>query len=87
MSGRLRDFFHTCVVYKPKIVYIFFQNAAPGQKILESPSNLIYLLVTVNVISMSVWLTDQNGKLLDLRGEKLTISFHLREREQHVCTI
>ena len=63
------------------VVYNFFPNAAPGQKILESSSNLIYLPVTVDVIStLSVWLTDQNGKVLDLRGEELTIRFHLRQR-------
>ena len=63
------------------VVYNFFQNVAPGQKILEAPHNLIYLPVTVDVIStLSVWLTDQNGKVLELRGEELTIRFHLRER-------
>ena len=56
-------------------------NAAPGQKILEAPHNLIYLPVTVGIIStLSVWLMDQHGKLLDLRGDELTIHFHLRER-------
>ena len=63
------------------VAYNFFPNAAPGQKILDSPHNLIYLSVTVDVISnLSVWLTDQHGKLLDLRGEEKTIRFHLRER-------
>ena len=63
------------------VVYNFSPNAAPGQKILEAPHNLIYLPVTVDGIStLSVWLTDQDGELLDLRGEKLTIRFHLRER-------
>ena len=63
------------------VVYNFFPNAAPGQKILEAPHKLIYLPVTVDVIStLSVWLSDQDGELLDLRGEKLTIRFHLRER-------
>ena len=59
----------------------FLPNAAPGQKILEAPHNIISLPVTVDIIStLSVWLTDQHGKLLDLRGEELTIRFHLRER-------
>ena len=63
------------------VVYNFFLSAAPGQKILEAPHNLIYLPVTVDVVStLSVWLTDQDGEHLDLRGEKLTIRFHLRER-------
>ena len=63
------------------VVYNFFPNAALGQKIVEAPRNLIYLPVTVDVIStLSVWLTDQDGEHLDLRGEKLAICFHLRER-------
>ena len=63
------------------VAYNFFTNAVPGQKILEAPHDLIYLPVTVDVISnLSVWLTDQHGRLLDLRGEELTIRFHLRER-------
>ena len=56
------------------VVYNSFPNAAPGQKILEAPHNLIYLPTTVDVIStLSAWLSDQDGGLLDLRGEKLTI--------------
>ena len=63
------------------VAYNFFPNAAPGQKILEAPHNLIYLQVTADVISsLSVRLTDQQGKLLDLRGEELTIRLYLRER-------
>ena len=63
------------------VVYNFFPNAAPGQKILEAPHNLIYLSVTVDIIStLSVWLMDQDGEHLDLCGEKVTIRFHLRER-------
>ena len=63
------------------VAYNFFPNAASGQKILEAPHNLIYLLVTVDVIStLSVWLTDRHRELLDLRGVELTIRFHLRER-------
>ena len=52
------------------VAYNFFPDAAPGQNILEASHNLIYLRVTVDVIStLSVWLTDQDGELLDLRGE------------------
>ena len=57
--------------------YNFFPNAAPGQKILEAPHNLIYLPV---ISTLSVWLTDQHGKLLYLRREELTIRFRLLER-------
>ena len=56
-------------------------NAAPVEKILEAPHNLIYFPVTADVIStLLVWLTNQQGKHLDLGGEELTIRFHRRER-------
>ena len=62
------------------VAYNSFPKAAPCQKILEAPHNLIHLPVTVDVIStLSVWLTDQQGELLDSRGEELTIGFPLRE--------
>ena len=49
------------------VAYNFYPNTAPEQKILEAPHNLIYLPVTVDVIStLSVWLMDQHGKLLDI---------------------
>ena len=38
---------HSSYMQAP-VVYNFFPNAAPGQKILEAPSNLIYLPVTVD---------------------------------------
>ena len=63
------------------VAYNFFPNAAAGEKKLEAPHNLTHLSAIVDVIStLSVWLTGQYGKLLDLRGEEFTICFHLRER-------
>ena len=56
------------------VAYNFLQNAAPGQKILEAPHNLIYLLVNVDVIpTLSVWLADQHVELLDLRGDHVLL--------------
>ena len=61
------------------IIYNFFPNVGPGQKIVDKPKNLIYLPLTLSIISqMTVWLTDQSGEPLDLRGEELTITFHIR---------
>ena len=61
------------------IIYNFFPNVAPGEKIAEAPMNLIYVPITSDVISsMTCWLTDQDGQDLDLRGERLTITFHVR---------
>ena len=61
------------------IIYNFFPNVSPGQKIIDRPRNLIYLPLTLNVISeMNVWLSDQSGEPLDIQGEELTITFHMK---------
>ena len=52
------------------VIYNFFPNIAPGDKIVSTPRNLIYVPITFNVIShMTCWLPDQSGNELDLRGE------------------
>lgn len=61
-------------------IYSFFPAVSPGYKIIETPANLVYLPITLDVIySMETNLTDQNGNLLNLRGENVSIRFHLRE--------
>ena len=61
-------------------VYSFFPGVSPGYKIIETPVNLVYLPITLDSIySMQTTLTDQNGNLLNLRGENITIRFHVRE--------
>lgn len=63
------------------IIYSFFPNVSPGEKIVAVQKNLIYAPVTTDTIyRMTTWLTDQNSVKLDLRGETLTVRFHLRER-------
>jgi len=61
-------------------IYSFFLNVSPGYKIVENPRNLVYLPVISDKINkMDTVVTDQNGKQLNLRGENLTIRYHLRE--------
>ena len=61
-------------------IYSFFPDVSPGYKIIESPVNLVYLPITLNTIdSLNVMITDQDYHLLNLRNEKLTIRFHIRE--------
>ena len=62
-------------------LYSFYPNVSPGYKIVERPNpSLLYYPISRHDISrMRVWLTDQNGKLIDLRGETLTIRIHVRE--------
>ena len=61
-------------------IYSFFPDVSPGFKIIESPVNLVYLPIlpqTIQNINLSI--TDQDENLLNLRGEKLTARFHIRE--------
>jgi len=63
------------------IIYSFFPNANPGEKIVERPQNLVYLPIhSYYINSIAVKLTDQDGKKLDLRGEKISMRFHLRSK-------
>ena len=61
-------------------IYSFFPRVNPGYKIIESPVNLVYLPLNLNTIdNFNVSITDQDDHLLNLRNEKLSIRFHIRE--------
>ena len=63
------------------IIYSFFPDVLPGEKIMQVQQNLIYAPVTRDSIyRMVTWLTDQDNNKIDLRGETLTVRYHLRER-------
>ena len=63
------------------VIYNFFPDVSPGEKIVSLPKHLIYMPLTMDFIpSMTSWLTDQSSKELDLRGEELTLTFHVRKR-------
>jgi len=62
------------------VIYSFFPSVSPGFKIIEKPINKIYLPITVSRLDyIEVRLLDQNFKLLDLRGETLTVNLHIKE--------
>ena len=61
-------------------IYSFFPDVGPGFKIIESPVNLVYLpILPYTIQNLSLSITDQDENLLNLRNEKLTIRFHIRE--------
>ena len=61
-------------------IYSFFPDVSPGFKIIESPVNLVYLpLLTDTIQNLNLFITDQDENILNLRGEKLTARFHIRE--------
>ncbi|CAG2244339.1 unnamed protein product [Mytilus edulis] len=62
------------------IYSFFFPADGPGMKIIQTPKNLVYLPVILRTSNrMQTYLNDQDGRHIDLRGEHLTIRFHLRE--------
>ena len=63
------------------VIYNFFPDVSPGEKIVSEPRHLIYFPLTMNFIhSMTSWITDQNRREIDLRGEELTLTFHIRKK-------
>ena len=61
-------------------IYSFFPDVSPWYKIIENPHNHLYLPITSDtILSILIWLTDQNGNELNLRGENLSMRFDLRE--------
>ena len=61
-------------------IYSFFPDVSPGYKIIENPHNLLCLpIISDTIHSITIWLRDQNGDELNLRGENLSMRFHLSE--------
>ena len=62
-------------------MYSFFPNVSLGHNIVKNPKTVIYLPITLLVIhSIQITLEDQDGDQLDIRGENITIRFHIREK-------
>jgi len=63
-------------------IYSFDPNiVSPGYKINEYPNpSLIYYPVNrIDIYSTRIWLTDQINKLINLRGERVTVRLHIQE--------
>lgn len=60
-------------------LYEFYPEADPGRKIIEQPRNLIYLpIVRRRINSINISLLDQEGKLVDFRGEQICCRIHIK---------
>ena len=60
-------------------IHEFFPMVPPGYKIVEVPSHVIYLPITVGVIShIQLRIIDQDGDLVNFRGEVITVRLHIK---------
>lgn len=64
------------------ILHEFALDVPPGYKLDVVPNNLIYLPVNVREIThLTIWIVDQEGRLINFRGEEITLRLHLRSKK------
>lgn len=60
-------------------IYEFPINVEYGYKIVEVPKHIVYLPINrYSIPSIQIRIVDQDGKLIDLRGEKVTCRIHVK---------
>lgn len=60
-------------------IYEFTPKVAAGYKISEQPRNLIYLpVVQRRINTVNIDIVDQDGQLIDFRGETITCRIHIK---------
>lgn len=65
---------------KKHILHVFYPKNAPGTKIVENPSNVIYLPINTKFINeIAIKLTDQEGNLVNFNGEVVTVRLHVKK--------
>lgn len=63
-------------------IYSFFPSVPPGFKIIEKPSTIIYLPVTVSSINqLQLRVVDQDNKIVNFRDETITVRLHIKSWE------
>lgn len=64
-----------------QVIYSFTPNVSPGYKIIEMPKPQLIFYSVINhpkIDKIRIWLTDQNDKPIDLRGEKITVTLQIK---------
>lgn len=60
-------------------IYEFSPNVDAGYKINEQPRHLVYLpVIRRRINTINITIVDQNGDLVDFRGEQITCRIHIK---------
>lgn len=67
--------------HKCHTLYSFYPDVAPGYKIVERPSQLVYLPINLRdeITHIAIRLVNQHNQLINFRGEEITIQLDLKK--------